>query len=432
MYKFTKKQTKKNVFFAAAQIIISGLMLFVLYKYLLNVLGIELIGVWSIVMAFSAFLRTGDFGFAGSIVKFISTSIAQNNLEKVESIVKTSFTSVSVILGLLLLIFFPIIYYILPHFIDNKYISLAIELLPYSIVSVWLAVLGTLIIFVFDGLNRVDIRSTFLVTFNILLVVLTILFVKFYGFIGLGYAQVAQALLQLVIGWFLVRKNLKINSLLPLSWDKKLFQEMFSYSVNLQLSSLMAMMLVPISKLLLGHFASMSSVGYFEMANRLVMQIRNVVVNANQALVPMLSKSHTNDEDLTKGYVRTLKILFLISIVGYSFVAFLTSSISILWIGSYEKDFVYFTYILLFSLGVNTLAGAAYFTNMATGDVKFNTQSQILIATLNILFGVVLGHYFTDNGVVISYGLSIIVGSLWLILNFHFRSKIMRTKDKNA
>lgn len=62
MHKFTKKQTKKNVYFAATQIIISGSTLFILYKYLLNVLGIELIGVWSIVMAFSAFLRTGDFG----------------------------------------------------------------------------------------------------------------------------------------------------------------------------------------------------------------------------------------------------------------------------------------------------------------------------------------------------------------------------------
>jgi O-antigen/teichoic acid export membrane protein len=430
--KFTKRQTKKNVVFAASQIVISGVTLFILYKYLLSVLGIELIGVWSIVMAFSAFLRTGDFGFAGSIVKFISTSMAQNDLDKVKRIIKTSFTSVSVILAALLLIFFPIIYYALPHFMDDKYIALAIELLPYSIISVWLAVLGTLMVFVFDGLNRVDIRSTFLVIFNILLVVLTIIFVNFYGFIGLGYAQVTQALLQLIAAWFLVRKNLNIDSILPLSWDKKLFKEMFSYSIHLQLSSLMSMMLEPISKLLLGYFGTMSSVGYFEMANRLVMQIRNVVVNANQALVPMLSKSHTNNEDLTISYLKTLKVLFVVSLVGYSFVAFLTPFVSEIWVGSYEKDFIYFTYIILFSLGINTLAGAAYFTNMATGDVRFNTQSQIVIAVLNIVLGIILGYYFTNYGVVVSYGLSIIIGSLWLIINFHIRNKTIQRKSENA
>jgi O-antigen/teichoic acid export membrane protein len=209
--------------------------------------------------------------------------------------------------------------------------------------------------------------------------------------------------------------------MLPLLWDKKLFKEMFSYSIHLQLSSLMSMMLEPISKLLLGYFGTMSSVGYFEMANRLVMQIRNVVVNANQALVPMLSKSHTNNENLTISYLKTLKVLFVVSLVGYSFVAFLTPFVSKIWVGSYEKDFIYFTYIILFSLGINTLAGAAYFTNMATGDVRFNTQSQAIMGIYNIFLAIVFGYYFSAYGVVTSYALSIIIGSLWLIYNFYKR-----------
>lgn len=422
--KFTKRQTKKNVVYAGLQIVISGITLFVLYKYLLVVLGIELIGVWSIVMAFSAFLRTGDFGFAGSIVKFISSSIAVDDHEKVVNIIKTSFTSVSVVLGFLLLILYPVISYFLPYFIGKEYIFLAMQLLPYSIISVWFAVLSVLIIFVFDGLNRVDVRSAFLVIFNLILVSLSILCVNFYGFIGLGYAQVSHAVLQLVIAWFLVRKNLKIDSLLPLSWDKDLFKEMFSYSMHLQISSLMAMMLEPTSKLLLGYFGPLSSVGYFEMANRLVMQVRNVVVNANQALVPMLSKAHTLQEGLKSNYIKTIKILFVVSFFGYVFVALLIPFISEIWIGAYEKEFVNFTFIILFSLAVNTLAGAAYFTNMGTGDVRYNTAHQIIMAILNLLVGMVLGYFLYDYGVVISYATSIFIGSLWLIFNFHIRNNI--------
>lgn len=423
MNKFTKQQTKKNVVHAGLQIIISGITLFILYKYLLVVLGIELIGVWSIVMAFSAFLRAGDFGFAGSVVKFVSTSVATDNHKKVINIIKTSFTSVSVILGLLLLIIYPVISYALPFFIDKEYIDAAMHLLPYSIISVWLSVLGVLTIFTFDGINRVDIRSIFLVVFNLLFVTLTILYVHLYGFIGLGYAQVTQAAIQLIVAWLLVKKHLGIDSLLPLSWDKELFKEMFSYSMHLQISSLMAMMLEPISKLLLGHFGSLSSVGYFEMANRLVMQIRNVVVNANQALVPMLSKAHALQEDLKSNYIKTLKILFFVSLFGYSFVALLVPFISKIWIGDYEKEFVYFAYIILSSLCVNTMSGAAYFTNMGTGDVKYNTFHQVIMALLNLLLGVSMGYSLHAYGVVISYGVSIVIGSIWLILNFHIRSK---------
>jgi O-antigen/teichoic acid export membrane protein len=419
--KFTKSQMKKNIIFAALQIIVSGISLFILYKILLIEIGIELIGIWSIVMAFSAFLRTGDFGFAGSIVKFVSVNITKGEVEKVNDIVKTSITSVSVILGFLLVLFYLVIPFSLPYFISEKYIIQALDLLPYSIVSVWFAVLSTLIIFVFDGLNRVDIRSSFLLIFNLILVGLSIIFVYKFGFIGLGYAQVLHAFLQLIIAWFLVRKYLKINSILPFSWNYKLFKEMLSYSVNLQMSSLMSMMLEPVSKLLLGYFGTMSSVGYFEMANRLVMQIRNVVINANQAVVPMISKAHTENQSLEKTYYITLKILFLVSLCFYSITAILTSFVSELWIGYYEKDFIYFTYIILFSLAINTISGAAYFTNMAIGDVKYNTISQIIIAVVNIVLGILLGYMYKDYGIVFAYGIAITTGSLWVIYNFRSR-----------
>lgn len=424
MNHFTKSQTKKNIILAASQILVSGVTLFVLYKYLVTVLGVELIGVWSIVMAFSAFLRTGDFGFAGSIVKFVSSSMVLNEHEKIIKIINTAFISVAVILAVLLLIFYPLIYFSLPFFIEQKYIVLAYDILPYSIVSVWLAVLGTLTIFVFDGLNRVDKRSICLVAFNLILVILSITFVHFYGFIGLGYAQVIQAFFQLLIAWMLIRKELKISQFVLYKWDKGVFKEMFSYSIHLQVSSLMAMMLEPISKLLLGHFGTMSSVGYFEMANRLVMQVRNIIVNANQALVPMLSKAHTKSENLINKYFVTLKVLFVISLIAYSILATFTSFISEIWIGTYQKEFVYFTYMIIVALGINTLAGAAYFTNMSTGDVKYNTQSQMIIAILNLLLSLIFGYIYGSIGIVSSYASSIIFGSVWLMINFKKHHKI--------
>ena len=423
MSNFTKEQTKKNVVFAGLQIVLSGISLFVLYKILLVQIGIELIGVWSIVMAFSAFLRTGDFGFAGSIVKFVSENVTKNDMQKVKNIISTSITSVSVILGVLLIVSYFIIPKFLPTFISKEYIDLALELFPYSLVSVWLAVLGTLIIFVFDGINRVDIRSSFLVITNLILVILFIVFVYSFGFIGLGYAQVAQALIQLIVAWILLNKHLKIGFSSILSFDFTLFKEMFSYSIHLQTSSLMAMLLEPISKLILGYFGTMNSVGYFEMANRLVMQVRNVIVNANQALVPMLSKAHTQNEDIKSNYLLTVKVLFVVSLCFYSIIGFSTSFVSQIWIGYYEQDFVYFTYILLFSLGINTIAGAAFFTNMGTGNVKYNTIAQSIIAILNVVFGVLLGYSYTDYGVVIAYGTSIVVGSVWLMINFNLRNK---------
>ena len=140
-------------------------------------------------------------------------------MKKVENIINTSITSVSVILGFLLIISYFIIPRFLPLFVSKEYLDLALELFPYSIISVWLAVLGTLVIFVFDGINRVDIRSSFLVISNLFLVGLSIFAVYSFGFIGLGYAQVAHAGIQLLIAWILLNKHLKIKSFSPFSFD---------------------------------------------------------------------------------------------------------------------------------------------------------------------------------------------------------------------
>ena len=116
--------------------------------------------------------------------------------------------------------------------------------------------------------------------------------------------------------------------------------------------------------------------------------------------------------------MKILKVLFILSVLSYSMIAFLTPFISQLWIGTYEEQFINYTYIILFSLAINTLAGAAYFINMGSGDVKYNTQSQIVIAILSIGLGILLGNEYAGIGVVWAYGIAIIIGSIWLIINF--------------
>jgi len=137
----------------------------------------------------------------------------------------------------------------------------------------------------------------------------------------------------------------------------------------------------------------------------------------------MLSKAHTQNEDLKSSYMTTLKVLFVVSLCFYSFTGFFTSFISEIWIGHYNQDFIYFTYIILISFGINTLAGATYFTNVGTGNVKFNTIAQSIIAVTNVLFASLLGYLYSDYGVVLAYGISIIIGSIWLMINFNERNK---------
>ena len=52
-----KQQIFRNTGMSVAQAVVSGGILFVLYRYLLSTIGVEQIGIWSIVLAITAVLN---------------------------------------------------------------------------------------------------------------------------------------------------------------------------------------------------------------------------------------------------------------------------------------------------------------------------------------------------------------------------------------
>jgi hypothetical protein len=93
--------------------------------------------------------------------------------------------------------------------------------------------------------------------------------------------------------------------------------------------------------------------------------------------------------------------------------------ISILWIGFIEAYFIFAIFILSFSMIINIMAGPAYFSLIAEGKLTTILQAHLLISVLNIILGIFLGVFFNGYGVVVSWGCSFIIGSLFLILKYH-------------
>ena len=71
------KNIQANIFLTIFQVAASALVLFLLYRYLLDVLGAEKIGLWSF-YGITAVSRIGELGLTGGVVKFISESVTQN------------------------------------------------------------------------------------------------------------------------------------------------------------------------------------------------------------------------------------------------------------------------------------------------------------------------------------------------------------------
>lgn len=410
----------RNAVMAVAQVVVSGGVLFLLYRYLLRTIGSEQVGIWAIVLATVSASRISEMGFTGSAVKYTAKYIARGDKNKASEVIQTTAVTIGVVLACVLAGGYPLMTWMMGKLIPLQHSSDALAILPYALASVWIGTVASVFLSGLDGCQRIDLRVLVSMSATALLWLLTLMFVPAHGLVGLAWAQIGQGLLMLLGSWVLLRRELPSLPVLICKWRLSLFQEMFRYGFNFQLISIFGMLIDPTTKMLMTKFGGLSTVAYYEMANRMVTQFRSLLVSANQVMVPHIANLHENaPEEISKIYLDSYRVIFFLSLPLYAGVAAVAPLAGELWIGHYEQGFVIYTALISMAYWFTTLTGPAYFINLGTGLLRWNTLEYLVMAPLNIALGYILGCFFGGEGVVLGYLLALIIGNSFVVLGYH-------------
>lgn len=415
-----EKKIFKNAFVSVLQVGVSGVTLFILYRYLLLHLGVEKFGVWSVVLATASVSRLSEMGLSGSVVKFIAKYISLNNPQKVDSVIQTAVLSLSCFLGFVFLILYYPLTLVLSHVIPEEFLQIATQLLPLALLVLWIMSVAGVYQSGLEGHQRNDLRGIAIMIASIIYLILAILLTKPYGLLGLAYAQVAQALVVIILSVFFLKKEMEHLTLIPREWNKETFQELFRYGIAFQAGAVFLMLFEPATKILLSNYGGVSMVGYFEMANRMVQQFRFILISANQVLVPVFAGIFEKSiQDVYNVYKKSFSVISYLSLPFFGILSIAVPFISKVWVGTYEPFFVLLSYLMIASWYINTLVTPAYFANMGIGTIKWNTLTHVAMGTSNIILGLLLGSLLGGMGVIIAYLISLIGASLLLVYKFH-------------
>jgi len=427
-----KKQLLKNAFTSVVQVIIVSASLFILYKYLLNTLGVEKLGIWSLILAISSIGSISKFGFTGSVVKYVAQYRAKQDINKIHSIIGTSVVTVGFVSSVLILIFYPIAGVILEYVVPLKNLKESMDLLPYGLLALWIMVIMSIFFSALEGSHRIDQRTYVFSGGSVFYLLLCFFLVPKYGILGLAYGRVIQMFLMLIIAIFLVKRiynNLKFKDFF---WNKNTFNELLIYSLNIQVASISQMFYEPLTKALLTKFGSLEVTGYYEMASRMIAQVRNLTVASGKALVPFVSHNiEKKNDNIIKYYRYSLKVMSFFSIFIFFLVVILSPFISILWIGSYNYIFILTVFFISFAWFINVLSATSYLFYQGIGKLKINSISHILILVFNLILSFLLGNFWGWKGVVVGWSLAIIIGSLYIIISFHKEYSILSNEIFN-
>jgi O-antigen/teichoic acid export membrane protein len=408
-----------NAISTVGQVIISGLTYFFLYGIWIRELGPKQLGVWSIVWTTTYFAAMANSGVPVGIVKFIAEAHVKSDMAKARAIITMSIGITALLNFLICVVLYLNASWLFHFLISSAEAKTAMQIFPIALVAFWLLNISNVFMFTLDGFQANYLRSILNIAASFTLLASAYFFLH-EGLWGIAVAHVIYTFFILVGSISLVIYYLKTPLILNFQFDKGLFMEFFKYSIKSQIASITTLLYDPITKFFLAKYGSLDAVGFYEMANRLVTQIRSVIVTANQVMVPKIVETSINaTNNFQHLYTMMFKILTIVSTPLLFLFFFFAPFISLVWIGKVEPFFVLSIYTLVVGWYINTLSVPAYISNMGVGQLRQNIIQHIATAGFNILFGVVGGYLLEEYGVVSAWSLSLIISSGILIYLFH-------------
>lgn len=419
------RSTARNALANVLQMLIGAVLLFVLYRYISTTLGVDKLGVWSVVLATASASRLADLGLSAGVTRFVARDLALEQPHKAAQVVETGIVTLAVLVALVLAGVYPFLNLLLAHLFDAVYLPQALKILPFALVSLWLTIVASVAQSGLDGCQRMAPRAVLVVLGQGLMVMLAFALVPQWGLVGLAWAQIGQGIFLLVGGWLVLRRSLPELSLTPWRWNRPVFREMLGYGANVQAANVLMMLFDPLTKALMAKFGGPAAAGYFEIANQVVLRARSLIVAANQAIVPKIANMvETAPMQLPELYRENIRMLVLVALPIHALLFAWSGLLSQLLLGAYQVQFVFFLQLSALAWLVNIFAASAYFVNMGTGSVGLNTLSHVAMGVLNLLLGWILGEMYGAVGVALGYALALMMGSLLLIVVFQMRHAI--------
>ncbi len=418
----------KNVALSLFQTLFSIFALFFSYRFIVEQLGVEQLGLWALFISIVSLSRIAELGLSGSIVKYVSSSLANNDIEKVCSIIETVTLSVAVLVSALAVVSFSPTLWLVTDILDGKVTQNTENILAFAFVSTCLASMAGVNKGALDGCQRYDLSTIAVITSTVIFITSIITLVPRYGINGLAYSYILQGASLLVMTRLLLKRAVKNLPLIPYKFSYSTFKEIRSYGLKFQLISICTLFLDPLTKGMIGKFGDIGMVGYFELANKFITQMRSLLVAMNQVLIPKVSENKAKGLlNISHIYKKNYQLLSFTTVYFFTALLCIVPIIEILWLKEKSAIFELFSLVIAGAYFINTLTIPAYMINAGTGDLRNNVISHVLMSLTNLVMGYILGSYFGGKGAVFSAGIALVAGSIPTILPFHRRNKIPLT-----
>ncbi|MFZ4057555.1 MAG: glycosyltransferase [Ferruginibacter sp.] len=359
----------KNIIWITLAYLFIAACQFVLYRFILRHYGLDTMGIWSLAIAVTALGQVSNFGFSNGLVHFVPVLKKAGDTTAIQAVSGTAQASNFLLaLPLLLILYYPVDT-IAASLLSGDQLILFRKLLPWCLASIFINNISAVFTCLLDAAEQYAVRNMIQSGGYALLVVSGILLATQYGIEGFAWALVIQSTMVCVAMALVAKQKGLTLHLFPFSFHRQWFIKLFQYGIKFQAASLLSAFFDPLIKFFITKHFGLSTTALFEIANKVVLQVRNLLVNANQVIIPKAAVSVTTGTTatlLSTAFEKTVILAF-----PAAFVTLLLAPLAgYYFLGTYnpllQLAFVWVTIGWLF----NTFAAPFYFTAVGTGKLN--------------------------------------------------------------
>ncbi|MDD5436301.1 MAG: oligosaccharide flippase family protein, partial [Candidatus Omnitrophica bacterium] len=263
----TVRKIGKNISFMILSRAVAVIVSFFIFPFIVRHVGKEVYGVYLMAMTITGYFGILDFGVMSALTKYVSEYNGKKDLNMVNKIVAASFTFyalIGVVISVLLFIcaqhfsnFFKI------NISDVKVMKELLMVAGASALLVWplSTFRGTV-----QGLNLWNVDAVVNIVVQVLNAAAAfILLSSGYGIVQLFIVSQLTMILGSVFLYYISEKNLSMKIKFPYL-DAGTFKTIFSFSVFMFISSVIAIFIFQVHNIIIGYFISMSAITVYAVA----------------------------------------------------------------------------------------------------------------------------------------------------------------------
>jgi O-antigen/teichoic acid export membrane protein len=400
----------KNALSGTLQVLATGAITFELYRLLL---------------ASATTGRLIDLGLGGGVVKFVAKYMGENSRAQAGTTIQMALAGMAALFCVAGLLLFPLLNAGLALLIkDLSSLEQARALLPYALATLIIGSLSGVTLSALDGCQRMDLRAIIGITGSAVQLVSAYCLVPKFALLGLAIGQVVQSVVVFASGILLLSKLVGPHLYDLRGWRKSIFVELIRYGTGFQAAAFGQILFEPAVKAILTRYSGLEFTGYYEMANRMVLQLRSILVSAYQSLVPYVASFLKSEEELRSIYVSSYRLLFFFSSLSFGFVGLLLPLVLQVWLGRFVPKFIGIGELCLLGWALNTLSAPAYFIFIGTGKLRWPVLSHTAIGVFSAVLGILFGSLLGGFGVLVAVMIVLICGSQFVSCAFHVQHDI--------